>query len=160
MTSTHGHFPFFMSEPTIRLENSPTEEDRRKVLDGLLAHNKGQTGDDNYENLTFLLRDADGEVVGGLLGEIYWGWLHIDILWVDESWRKDGLGRKLMEAAEREAAERGCHSAFLDTFSFQALPFYLNLGYEIYGELADFPPGNRRYFLRKPLTKISQEENL
>ena len=138
---------------TIRLESITSEDDRRKVMDGLLAHNKAQTGDINYENLNFVLRDANGEVVGGLLGEVYWGWLHVDILWVDERFRKGGLGQKLMDAAEHEAAQRGCHSAFLDTFSFQALPFYLKLGYEIFGELTDFPPGHGRYFLKKKLTR-------
>ena len=133
-----------MNEPTIRLENPPSEEDRRKIMDGLLAHNRTRTGDGNYENLTFLVRDAEGELIGGLLGEIYWGWLHIDVLWVNERSRKKGLGRKLMEAAERAAAERGCHSAFLDTFSFQALPFYVKMGYQIFGELPDFPAGHAR----------------
>ncbi len=56
-----------------------------------------------------------------------------------------------MQAAENEALARGCHGAYLDTFSFQAPDFYQKLGYEIYGKLDDFPKGHCRYFLRKKL---------
>lgn len=140
-----------MDKLRITVESQPKEEERRKVIDGLIGYNKSQTSDVSYERLTLLLRDSSGEVVGGLLGEIYWEWLHIDILWIDESLREHGYGGKLMAAAEREAIARGCGSVFLDTFSFQALPFYAKLGYEVFGELADYPPGHTRYFLRKSL---------
>ena len=140
-----------MDELSITVESQPKEEDRRKVIDGLVGYNESKTGDVSYERLTLFLRDSGGDVVGGLLGEFFWEWLHIEILWVHESLREHGYGGKLMAAAEREAIARGCGSAFLDTFSFQALPFYAKLGYEVFGELADYPPGHRRYFLRKSL---------
>src|SRR5436190_15891586 len=140
-----------MDELTITVESQPKEEERRKVIDGLVSYNESQTGDVSYERLTLLLRDSSGEVAGGLLGEIYWEWLHIDILWVQQTLREHGYGGRLMAAAEREAIARGCGSAFLDTFSFQALPFYASLGYEVFGELTDYPPGHTRYFLRKSL---------
>jgi GNAT superfamily N-acetyltransferase len=135
----------------IKLETSPAAEDRRKVRDGLYTHNKARTGDGKYEDMTFLLQDADGEVIGGLLAEIYWGWIHIDVLWVHENIRGQGCGQKLMKYAENEAINRGCRAAFLDTFSFQALNFYLKLGYGVYGELPDFPTGFTRYFLKKQI---------
>lgn len=141
-----------MQEFHISLEASPSPEDRRKVMDGLYLHNKAKTGDGRYEDLTFLLRDINGDVVGGLLAEIYWGWMHIDVLWVHENMRGKGFGQKLMSAAEAEAVRRSCKAAFLDTFSFQALEFYRGLGYEVFGELPDFPSGHSRYFLRKQIT--------
>lgn len=140
-----------MDQITIAVESQPKEEDRQKVIDGLVGYNASQTNDVSYESLTVLLRALSGEVVGGLLGETYWEWLHIDRLWIHESLREQGYGGKLMAAAEREAAARGCHSAHLDTFSFQALPFYAGLGYELFGELPDYPTGHTRYFLRKSL---------
>ncbi|HEY0319561.1 MAG TPA: GNAT family N-acetyltransferase [Pyrinomonadaceae bacterium] len=140
-----------MNDLQITVEDQPKEEERRRVVDGLLAYNESQTGDVSYERLTLVLREASGDVVGGLLGEIYWGWLHIDILWIDDSLRSRGYGGKLLAVAEQKAIAKGCRSVFLDTFSFQALSFYENCGYEVFGELADFPPGHIRYFLKKLL---------
>jgi ribosomal protein S18 acetylase RimI-like enzyme len=56
----------------------------------------------------------------------------------------------LMAQAEGRARERGYHSAWLDTFSFQARGFYEKLGYEEFGRL-DYPPDHYRHFLRKRL---------
>jgi hypothetical protein len=35
--------------------------------------------------------------------------------------------------------------------SFQAPEFYKKHGYSVWGRLEDFPPGNQRIFLQKPL---------
>ena len=78
------------------------------------------------------------------------GWLFIRYLWVSEALRGKGIGRKLMADAEARALERGCHSAWVDTFSFQAPGFYPKLGYTVFGEL-DYPPGHKRIFLQKRL---------
>jgi hypothetical protein len=37
--------------------------------------------------------------------------------------------------------------------SFQALPFYLQAGYTVWGELVDMPVGHQRYFLQKALPR-------
>jgi GNAT superfamily N-acetyltransferase len=93
----------------------------------------------------------DGEtMVAGLSGGTYCGWLFIRYLWVSEALRAEGIGRELMRRAEARAFERGCHSAWVDTFSFQAPGFYLKLGYEVFGEL-DYPPEHKRFFLKKRL---------
>jgi ribosomal protein S18 acetylase RimI-like enzyme len=56
-----------------------------------------------------------------------------------------------MQEAESEAIRRGCPHVFLETFNFQALPFYEKLGYAVFSKLADFPPGGARYALTKQL---------
>jgi hypothetical protein len=40
---------------------------------------------------------------------------------------------------------------FLSTFSFQARPFYERFGYEVFGELPDYPEGHSLYFMKKML---------
>jgi GNAT superfamily N-acetyltransferase len=121
------------------------------VTDGLRAYNRSQVGDSRHLPLVLSVRGDDGRVVAGLVGDTRWTWLFVSLLWVDESCRGTGLGKNLIATAETEARKRGCRHAYLDTFSFQARPFYEALGYTLFGELEEFPPGQRRYFLRKKL---------
>jgi ribosomal protein S18 acetylase RimI-like enzyme len=86
-----------------------------------------------------------------VIGATYWDWFSIDLIWVKEELRGRGYGHRLLTLAENEARQRGAKNAHLDTFSFQAPSFYKQHGYQVFGELADFPPGHQRYFLRKQL---------
>jgi GNAT superfamily N-acetyltransferase len=72
-------------------------------------------------------------------------------MWIEESLRGQGYGKKLIAAAEREAIARRCHNALLDTFSFQALEFYQRCGYEVFGTLEHFPTPHKRFYMRKSL---------
>jgi len=90
-------------------------------------------------------------MVGGLWGRTAYDWLFVELLVVPESLRGRGLGSELMKRAEDEALGRGCHSAWLDTFEFQARGFYERLGYTCFGELPNYPTGFARYFMRKAL---------
>ncbi len=63
-----------------------------------------------------------------------------------------GLATQLIAMAEEEARRRGCHAAWLDTLNPMALPLYQRLGYEVFGELKDYPVGNNRFFLQKKLS--------
>ena len=127
------------------------EEEWGIIGGGLQSYNIAQAGDNNYEVLCFVLRDAEEEIVGGMVGATYWDWLYVDLLWVKEELRDLGYGRKLLEEAEVVGRERGAQQAYLDTFSFQAPGFYEKCGYEVFGELSDFPPGSQRFFMRKTL---------
>jgi GNAT superfamily N-acetyltransferase len=95
-------------------------------------------------------------VLGGVLGHVWGQWLHIAILWLAEPVRGQGYGRQLLLAAEAYGREQGCQHVELATFSFQARPFYEKLGYEVFATLEDYPPGHRKYFLRKPLAASSE----
>jgi hypothetical protein len=89
-------------------------------------------------------------VLAGAYGLTSWNWLHISLVWVSPELRRQGTGRRLITAIEDAARARGCTHAHLDTFSYQARPFYEKLGYEVFGALEDYPPGHQRFFLRKP----------
>lgn len=90
-------------------------------------------------------------VTGGLWGRTLFEWLHIEMLFVPEPMRGRGVGAALVASAEREARTRGCRSVLVDTFSFQAAPFYRKLGFMLFGVLPDFPPGHERLYFRKHL---------
>ena len=118
---------------------------------GIAHYNKQQAGDDKFQRLCFVLHAPDQEVVGGVLGEVYFDWLYVDLLWVKDELRGEGYGYRLMELLEDEARKLGAKNAYLDTFSFQAPDFYKRQGYQVFGELQDFPTGHQRYFLTKQL---------
>ena len=88
-------------------------------------------------------------MLGGILGEIKWGWLHIEGLWVEDAIRRDGWGARLLATMEQYASDKGITHFHLETTSFQALPFYQKQGYTVFGELPDMPPGHITYFLKK-----------
>lgn len=140
-------------EYSIAIEDNATAEETRFIEQGLYAYNRQFAGADDYSPLTIFLRTADQRLVGGLLGATYWGWLYISILWMEEAARGQGFGTRLLVAAEQEAIRRGCQRVHLDTLEFQALPFYQQYGYEVFGVLADHPVGYHRYFLTKKLVE-------
>ncbi|MGD2147098.1 MAG: GNAT family N-acetyltransferase [Anaerolineae bacterium] len=118
---------------------------------GIRDFNVEQVGDSSFQRLCFILQSPDGGIAGGVLGETYWDWFHLDLLWVREDLRGRGFGSRLLSRAEEEARERGAKHAYLDTFSFQGPDFYRRHGYEVFGELSDFPVGHQRYFFEKRL---------
>ena len=118
---------------------------------GLSEFNEQQAGDDDGKNLCFVIRGQDQEILGGVIGATYWGWLYINLMWLKEDLRGNSYGSILLQKAEEEARQRGAKHAYLDTFSFQAPEFYKKHGYQVFGELSDFPEGHQRYFLRKKL---------
>ena len=136
---------------SIAITDNPDPNDIQVIENGLTAFNLLHAPPENYQRLLVTLRADDGTLHGGIIGNTWWGWLRIDELWVDEAVRGQDWGTHLMEAAEAEAIRRGCHHVFLDTMSFQALPFYLKLGYTTFGQLDDLPLGHSRYFLQKRL---------
>jgi GNAT superfamily N-acetyltransferase len=99
--------------------------------------------------LVIPIRDDAGRVAGGLWAATLFQWLQIEMLFVPVPLRGLGVGTALIELAERDARDRGCLGAYVDTFSFQAAPFYRKLGYTLFGALDDFPTGYSRLYFRK-----------
>jgi ribosomal protein S18 acetylase RimI-like enzyme len=114
------------------------------VKAGLSAYNASRVGPRNSEPLAISLRDDDGAIVGGLIGELKWQWLHVDLLWIDESQRGQGHGEALVAMAEAAARDRGARGVYLATMSLQAPDFYPKLGYKEYGRLEDYPVAGHR----------------
>jgi ribosomal protein S18 acetylase RimI-like enzyme len=131
--------------------DKPDDTAWRVIGGGVHDYNIAQAGDDQSKMLCFVLRSPNQELVGGLIGQTHWNWLHIELLFVKEDLRGRGHGHRLLMAAEQEARKRGAKRAYLDTLSFQAPGFYKKHGYEVFGELQDFPVGHQRYYLAKQL---------
>ena len=104
-----------------------------------------------FERINLILKDDSGKVCGGLLANHYWNCIFLDILWLDEDYRRQGFGEKLMHKLEDIAREKGVTLIHLDTHEFQAPSFYEKLGYEVFGVLQDSPFEYKRYFMKKEL---------
>lgn len=132
-----------------------TEQDKQDLLAGLRAYNNQFIDTSMWGPLAVFCRDAEGNLQGGLIASQKGNWLCIEYLWVSESRRGSGLGQQLLHAAEQEAVAADCYSALVDTFSFQALPFYQKQGYVLQMSLTDFPhPGMQRHYLTKTLSSV------
>ena len=130
---------------------NPSEKETEQIRKSLFEFNAGKVGDDGHTPLNIVEYDSDGNLIGGILGGTYWGWMYVDILWVHENHRGKGIGSKLLTEAETEAKARGCHHVHLDTMSWQAPEFYKKHGYSVIGILPDIPSGNQKYLLMKTL---------
>ena len=140
-----------MHQEAISISADGTAEEMARLGDELDAFNAAATGGLDERPLRIVARDGEGKMVAGLKGVTGWGWLYVIVLWVEQSQRGRGLGTKLMDEAEREAIARGCGNACLSSYSFQAPEFYRRRGYEVFGELVNYPRGQSMFFLRKRL---------
>ena len=138
---------------TARIEFEPfiDEGTRQFIVNGIDNHNIAATGLLEYVPVNFVLRDERGDVLGGLLGHLWGGWLQVTHLWVVETARSVGHGTLLLQNAEAYARSRGAVGATLETHNFQARPFYERLGYEVFSTLEGYPRGHAKFFLRKAL---------
>ncbi len=131
------------------------EEDLPLIYKGLREFNVSRipmTQEEPFIDMSRKVVDEAGQLIAGCIAEMYlWKIVSVEILWVDEAHRHRGLGRRLLTEVEEAARQAGCTLIHLDTFDFQARDFYLKLGYEVFGTLADCPDGHCRYYLRKKL---------
>ena len=128
-------------------ESSPDIAFIRKELDN---YNNRFAEPYHHRKLNVIIK-KDNETIGGLVGGTYWGWLYIDRFWINDKYRKAGLGSRILKMAEEEARQRGCRYAHLDTHDFQAVGFYKKNGYEIVSRLENLPEGFNRYLMKKAL---------
>jgi GNAT superfamily N-acetyltransferase len=136
----------------IIVADDPPPAECESILASLKAYNEMRGGPANYRTIAVLLRDvASGETIGGLWGRAAYNWLHIDLLFIPEQLRGEGLGTRLVRQAEEIGIEGGLIGVWVDTFEFQAPGFNQKLGYEVFGVLPDHPRGRHHFFLHKRL---------
>ena len=133
------------------LDENPRSEDFRRIVDGVRSFNRERTGEEWPRPVAYYFRDHERQIIAGVQGTLWGRSMHIDALWVDEEHRGNGHGAVLMKAIEGYAAAHAHPLVYLETTSFQALPFYEGLGYRIFGELPRINEGHTLYFLAKEL---------
>ncbi|CAN7481227.1 GNAT family N-acetyltransferase [Bosea sp. LjRoot90] len=145
--SNHKHG--MAEEPQARAATIQREADfaatREVVLRGLAAHNESRVGPRNAQPLALSLRDEAGTMVGGLVGELKWQWLYVDLFWIDEGHRGAGHGEALLAMAEQAARDFGARGVYLGTMSIQAPDFYPRMGYRECGRMDDYPVAGQTF---------------
>ena len=94
--------------------------------------------DADEEEFVLKIENEDGEIIGGCIAEAYeyhWSRMFLNTLWVEERWRRHGLGSVLLREVERIAREKGCRVVTLGTASYMARPFYEKHGYTVFTTL-------------------------
>jgi len=140
---------------SLQIEEHPSDDDLRQLVDGVHRYNRALTGHERPRAVAAILRDEEGKIVGGAYGELWGASVHIAAMWVAEDHRGKGFGSALLTAVEEYAATHDHLLSYLETTSFQARPFYERLGYTVFGELPGIATGCTLFFLRKDL-KIPQ----
>jgi GNAT superfamily N-acetyltransferase len=128
-----------------------TPEQLGFLEDRIYEYNVSATGIDDGSWLGVLVRDESGAVVAGLSGTTWGACCKIRDVWVREDLRRQGMGTRLLDAAESEAKRRGCRQVVLASHSFQAPDFYRKRGFEVFAVIDDDPIGHREVYLRKKL---------
>ena len=129
-----------------------SEDDRQAVLEGLGRNITSKTGNTElWRPIQIFIRNRENKVVGGITGYTFGGWLYVSLLWVEESLRNKGNGTRLLKMIENEAVKLGCKYAHLDTYSFEARPFYEKHDYTLFATLDNYPEGYSKHFLKKTL---------
>jgi ribosomal protein S18 acetylase RimI-like enzyme len=132
-------------------EPNPNTADVGIVERGLFLFEENRLGSPEHAHFAIFLRDDLGQIQGGVDGHVMWHRLFVKTLWIPETLRHQGLGTRLMHAAEEEAKQRQCRSVWLTALGDRALRFYTRLDYTIFGVLDDYVKGQSLYSLQKPL---------
>ena len=139
-----------MSNYIIRASN---EEESELIVDKIVEYNLSKVPiiqESSFIWINRVIVDTYGDIIAGINSKMYcWNCLYIDVLWVKEEYRKEGLGSKILNEIEKVAKDKGCYLIHLDTFDFQAKDFYIKHGYDIFGILDECPQRHKRYFMKK-----------
>ncbi len=135
----------------LNITNEINSADKSFVRDKMIEFNLKHFPDDlkgRYQEVNLFLKNFDGQIYGGIVGEICWNWLEVHYLFIDEDLRKQGYGKNLLSEAEKVAKEKKCDFIKLDTLSFQALDFYIKQGFEVFGAIQN-AGRHTHYYLKK-----------
>lgn len=94
--------------------------------------------------------EEDGKLIAGLDACITaFKILYVSTLFVDEAYRRKGVGTRLIREMEKRAAVMGVNTIRLDTFDWQGKDFYEAMGYRAVGSYNNAEDGYSEYFFVK-----------
>ncbi|OOF01107.1 biphenyl 2,3-dioxygenase [Salinivibrio sp. MA351] len=136
-----------------RMDASPSDDDITAIRQGLKQSNAPFLAGLPEGTLAGYAYNENNERIGGIVANTWGQWLLIKYLWVDDAFRHRHVGSHLLDNLEEYAKDIGCKMAFVDTFSFQARPFYEKHGYQCQMTLTDYPVDHALHFMTKVLNE-------
>lgn len=133
------------------VNDHPEEQDIQNLRRHLHAYNVASAKSREGYSLAIFLHNKQSQLLAGISGWLWGECLEIDYLWVHETWRGQGIGKRLVRTLEDEAVTRGCRQITLETFSFQAPEFYRHIGYSVFGVISGFGNGHQKFYMQKRL---------
>ena len=134
----------------IRLDNIESQK-AQEIGNLIRSYNRSKREAAESESLNLYVEDDSGQLMAGLVAEIFGNWLEIEYLFVKEDLRGQGIGSQLLQQAESEAKKRNCRFAFVNTYQFQAPAFYQKYGYKKVFTMKDYPYTGQRHYYQKEL---------
>lgn len=136
----------------IEIRHQPLTPDLKKLVDdGFSQHAIVMVGhDEKFEPVAFVAID-NHQLAGVVVGQLFWGALHVKSVFVTEFYRGKGLGTLLMNEAIAYGREHKCPFAFVETMSFQAIEFYQKIGFKLEFTRSGYKHKTAFHYLRKDL---------
>ena len=137
----------------IQVDINPSKTDDELIRNELHAFNVNAIGKE--EHYSIFAYNASQKIIGGALIYAEKHSIFIDNLWVHKLYRSKGIGSKLISAAEQEAIVRKIPYSTTDTFTFQAVDFYLKQGYKKIGVIKNYMEGHDKVYFRKKIVNVN-----
>jgi GNAT superfamily N-acetyltransferase len=134
---------------SISITDNPDPIDLQIIREDLDGHHAAHSPPVDWLPLAAIMRNPQGEIIAGVIGGSYWGWLYISRVWVKDRLRRKNYSLRLLKEAEKEALHRSCGHSFVETQDFESMLFYEDFGYRVVKKTEE--SGNTRYSMQKEL---------
>ncbi len=127
-----------MAQPGIQIDidTEPKPEQIEHLRSHLRAFNETFIGPYEARHLLVTAHATDHVIIGGIHGWVQFGWLYINLVWVDQPWQRQGIGSRLLSGIESTAKSLGINRARLATSDFQSgIHLYKKQGYETFASV-------------------------
>ena len=130
----------------VNLTNKQLEDIESRLED----YDKEYTKNDLEGAIRIGIKDDNGNIIAGLDAVVTtFKILYVSTLFVDEKYRRQGIGTQLIKEMELRAKKLGVNTIRLDTFDWQGKDFYKAVGYELVGNYSNVEDGYAEYFFLK-----------
>ncbi len=134
-----------------QITSTPSSDDAEIVTRGVFDYGRGLASGGGAQSLACFVREGDS-VIGGGIGRTEYNRLFVSSLWVSERYRGQGIGSEILLRMEREASDRGCRDALIETLIDANLVLYGRLGYKSVATITNYVGPFTRHIMVKDLS--------